>query len=94
MVSSEGAISPEMGETSLFKLNHSMVRVTGLSYILTVFRFRFLRHLTDPEASLKFYKHLGLRVLQEFQLPDHKLDLYFLAYGMCQLPLSLRQDDD
>ncbi|UKZ81621.1 hypothetical protein TrVFT333_009393 [Trichoderma virens FT-333] len=34
----------------------------------------------DPEASVKFYKQLGMSVLQEFRFPDFKLDLYFLAY--------------
>nr|AVY05524.1 glyoxalase I [Nodulisporium sp.] len=34
----------------------------------------------DPEASLKFYKLLGLSVLQELKLPDYGLDLYFVAY--------------
>ncbi|KAL4938894.1 hypothetical protein BDV06DRAFT_231479 [Aspergillus oleicola] len=34
----------------------------------------------DPKASLAFYSHLGLSVLQEFHLPQFKQDLYFLAY--------------
>ncbi|KAH8589808.1 Glyoxalase/Bleomycin resistance protein/Dihydroxybiphenyl dioxygenase [Bisporella sp. PMI_857] len=34
----------------------------------------------DPEASVTFYEYLGMSVLQKFQFPDYKLDLYFLAY--------------
>lgn len=37
--------------------------------------------VTNPVASLQFYKLLGMSVLQEFKLPDFGLDLYFLAYG-------------
>ncbi|KAL4965798.1 lactoylglutathione lyase [Aspergillus stella-maris] len=35
----------------------------------------------DPKASLEFYSHLGLSVLQEFHLPQHRQDLFFLAFG-------------
>ena len=37
--------------------------------------------MADPGASLKFYKTLGMSVLQEVKLPDYDLELYFIAYG-------------
>ena len=34
----------------------------------------------DPKASLKFYEHLGMKVIEKKAFPDNKFDLYFLAY--------------
>jgi len=34
----------------------------------------------DPQASVKFYEHLGMNVIEKKQFPDNKFDLYFLAY--------------
>ncbi|KAF2718402.1 monomeric glyoxalase I [Polychaeton citri CBS 116435] len=34
----------------------------------------------DPSASVKFYKHLGLSLIEKKTFPDNKFDLYFLAY--------------
>ena len=36
--------------------------------------------IRDPKASLDFYKHLGMSVVNEFKFPDNNFDLYFLAY--------------
>jgi lactoylglutathione lyase len=36
--------------------------------------------IKDPKASLAFYKHLGMSVVEEKKFPDNKFDLYFLAY--------------
>ncbi|KAF2857216.1 monomeric glyoxalase I [Piedraia hortae CBS 480.64] len=36
--------------------------------------------ITNPEASLKFYKFLGMSLIEKKTFPDHKFDLYFLAY--------------
>ncbi|TLD18170.1 hypothetical protein PspLS_10354 [Pyricularia sp. CBS 133598] len=33
----------------------------------------------DPRASIAFYKHLGMTLLSEYKIPDHKLELYFIA---------------
>jgi lactoylglutathione lyase len=37
--------------------------------------------IKDPKASLAFYKHLGMSVVEEKKFPDNKFDLYFLAYN-------------
>ncbi|KAK4549579.1 hypothetical protein LTR36_006576 [Oleoguttula mirabilis] len=34
----------------------------------------------DPKASVKFYEHLGMSVVNKLEFPDNKFDLYFLAY--------------
>lgn len=34
----------------------------------------------DPQASVKFYEHLGMKVVNKHEFPDNKFDLYFLAY--------------
>jgi len=34
----------------------------------------------DPKASVKFYEHLGMSVVNEIKNPDAKFDLYFLAF--------------
>ncbi|EME50412.1 hypothetical protein DOTSEDRAFT_69066 [Dothistroma septosporum NZE10] len=34
----------------------------------------------DPQASIKFYEHLGMSQVNKFSFPDNKFDLYFLAY--------------
>ena len=34
----------------------------------------------DPKASVEFYKHLGMSVIEKKEFPDNKFDLYFLAY--------------
>jgi lactoylglutathione lyase len=36
--------------------------------------------IKDPKASLKFYEHLGMKVVEQKKFPDNKFDLYFLAY--------------
>lgn len=36
----------------------------------------------DPKASVAFYEHLGMKVIEKKSFPDNKFDLYFLAYGM------------
>ncbi|CAG8977794.1 hypothetical protein HYALB_00010879 [Hymenoscyphus albidus] len=36
--------------------------------------------IKDPSASVAFYERLGMSVLQKFQFPEYKLELYFLAY--------------
>ncbi|SPJ88846.1 related to GLO1 - glyoxalase I [Fusarium torulosum] len=36
--------------------------------------------VSDPDASLKFYQHLGMSILEEYKFPDYQLDLYFLAF--------------
>ncbi|KAI6369732.1 hypothetical protein MCOR25_004361 [Pyricularia grisea] len=33
----------------------------------------------DPKASISFYKHLGMSLLSEYKIPDHRLELYFVA---------------
>jgi lactoylglutathione lyase len=35
----------------------------------------------DPKASVTFYEHLGMSLVNKFEFPDNKFDLYFLAYG-------------
>ncbi|KAK6981515.1 putative lactoylglutathione lyase protein [Favolaschia claudopus] len=34
----------------------------------------------DPKESLKFYEHLGMKLVNKIENPDNKYDLYFLAY--------------
>jgi lactoylglutathione lyase len=34
----------------------------------------------DPKASVDFYKHLGMNIVEKKEFPDNKFDLYFLAY--------------
>ncbi|KXL48007.1 hypothetical protein M433DRAFT_8137 [Acidomyces richmondensis BFW] len=34
----------------------------------------------DPKASVAFYEHLGMKVIEKKSFPDNKFDLYFLAY--------------
>jgi len=34
----------------------------------------------DPQASVRFYEHLGMSLVNKFEFPDNKFDLYFLAY--------------
>ncbi|OTA33254.1 hypothetical protein BTJ68_06165 [Hortaea werneckii EXF-2000] len=34
----------------------------------------------DPKASVAFYEHLGMKLVNQFTFPDNKFDLYFLAY--------------
>jgi lactoylglutathione lyase len=34
----------------------------------------------DPKASVAFYEHLGMKVIEKKAFPDNKFDLYFLAY--------------
>jgi lactoylglutathione lyase len=34
----------------------------------------------DPKASVKFYEHLGMKVIQKIEQPEAKFDLYFLGY--------------
>jgi len=34
----------------------------------------------DPQASIRFYKHLGLSLLEHLKFPESKFDLYLLAY--------------
>jgi len=36
--------------------------------------------IKDPKASVKFYEHLGMSVVEKKQFPDNKFDLYFLSY--------------
>jgi lactoylglutathione lyase len=36
--------------------------------------------IKDPKASLAFYKHLGMTVVEQKKFPDNNFDLYFLAY--------------
>ncbi|TLS21012.1 uncharacterized protein PpBr36_10740 [Pyricularia pennisetigena] len=33
----------------------------------------------NPRASINFYSHLGMSLLSEYKIPDHKLELYFVA---------------
>lgn len=35
----------------------------------------------DPKASVKFYEHLGMSIVEQKKFPDNKFDLYFLAYN-------------
>ncbi|KAI6380918.1 hypothetical protein MCOR25_001444 [Pyricularia grisea] len=34
----------------------------------------------DPRESVKFYELLGMSVIQKFEFPEAKFDLYFMAY--------------
>lgn len=34
----------------------------------------------DPQASIGFYKHLGLSLLEHLKFPESRFDLYLLAY--------------
>ncbi|KAK4579915.1 Lactoylglutathione lyase [Recurvomyces mirabilis] len=36
--------------------------------------------IKDPKKSVAFYEHLGMSVVNKFEFPDNKFDLYFLAY--------------
>ena len=36
--------------------------------------------IKDPQASIKFYEFLGMKVINKISMPDAKFDLYFLAY--------------
>lgn len=36
--------------------------------------------MKDPKASVDFYKHLGMNLIEKKEFPDNKFDLYFLAY--------------
>ncbi|KAL4928016.1 lactoylglutathione lyase [Aspergillus undulatus] len=52
---------------------------------LSTYKFNHsMIRVKDPKASLAFYSHLGMSVLQEFHLPQYKQDLYFLAYDSPQ----------
>lgn len=44
-----------------------------------VFNHTMLR-VKDPKASVKFYEHLGMSLINKIENPDNKFDLYFLAY--------------
>jgi len=34
----------------------------------------------DPKASIKFYEHLGMKIIRKIEQPAAKFDLYFLGY--------------
>ncbi|THZ46547.1 lactoylglutathione lyase-like protein [Aureobasidium pullulans] len=34
----------------------------------------------DPKRSVKFYEHLGMKLINKLENPDAKFDLYFLGY--------------
>ncbi|KAG9995748.1 hypothetical protein KCU78_g17593, partial [Aureobasidium melanogenum] len=34
----------------------------------------------DPQRSVKFYEHLGMKMVNKMENPDAKFDLYFMAY--------------
>ncbi|THX61436.1 lactoylglutathione lyase-like protein [Aureobasidium pullulans] len=34
----------------------------------------------DPKRSVKFYEHLGMKLINKLENPDAKFDLYFMAY--------------
>lgn len=34
----------------------------------------------DPKESVKFYEHLGMKLIRKLEQPEAKFDLYFLAY--------------
>lgn len=36
--------------------------------------------MKDPQASIKFYEHIGMKLIKKLENPDAKFDLYFLAY--------------
>ncbi|KAK3186690.1 Lactoylglutathione lyase [Lecanicillium sp. MT-2017a] len=38
----------------------------------------------DPKESVKFYEFLGMSLIQKFEMPEAKFDLYFMAYNSAQ----------
>ncbi|KAH8838887.1 hypothetical protein MCOR27_001409 [Pyricularia oryzae] len=47
---------------------------------ITSYKFNHtMLKVKDPKASIAFYKHLGMDLLSEYKVPDHKLELYFVA---------------
>ncbi|KAF2239539.1 glyoxylase I [Viridothelium virens] len=36
--------------------------------------------IKDPARSVKFYEFLGMKLIQKFEQPEAKFDLYFMAY--------------
>jgi lactoylglutathione lyase len=34
----------------------------------------------DPVRSVKFYEHLGMKMVRKVEQPDAKFDLYFMGY--------------
>ncbi|ELR08168.1 Lactoylglutathione lyase [Pseudogymnoascus destructans] len=66
-----------------FKVNHC--EINKIFMIMTDITKYKLNHsmlrVKDPSASVAFYERLGMSVLQKFQFPEYKLDLYFLAYN-------------
>lgn len=45
----------------------------------------------DPNASIKFYEHLGMTLLKKLPFPDAKFDLYFLGYDSPSSPSHGRE---
>ena len=37
--------------------------------------------MKDPKASVAFYEHLGMSLIEKKEFPDNKFDLYFLSYA-------------
>jgi len=34
----------------------------------------------DPKASVKFYEHLGMKMIKKIEQPEAKFDLYFMGF--------------
>jgi len=34
----------------------------------------------DPKKSVKFYEHLGMKMIKKIEQPEAKFDLYFMGY--------------
>jgi len=56
------------------KISHPRTANCSFSFLDTMLRVK------DPQASIKFYEHLGMKQVYKFPNPDNKFDLYFLGY--------------
>lgn len=36
--------------------------------------------MKDPKESVKFYEHLGMKVINKIEMPEARFDLYFMGY--------------
>lgn len=79
-------LAAAMSDTSTYKFNHTMLRVkdvsTGFSPAtrLVSCAFDLTRLCIQPQRSVKFYEHLGMKMVNKMENPDAKFDLYFMAY--------------
>ena len=60
---------------------NSSCRFATMATDLTKYKFNHsMIRVKDPQASVKFYEFLGMKLINKLPNPDAKFDLYFLAY--------------